>query len=700
LSKTNKNTDKSAPRHAPVESGGPSTFAGTSYQLNFATLQTLKAIRKFLHDPLVNRTIQMEPLEVGSGAITKWDVRVDPPIVFYEVKLRPTRQDMLEWFGRIRSSSDPQAEFVLVYAGGGGKLLTAFERLKALASPAFTEDGFRQLLAEYDDISGASEVLSAFGEDSFAAINHSSLEPLPENVLKENVDQHSQFLAGAKSSELADFLFKKLSDCAQSRAALRTSDLVEQIEKLGIHLESHPAIRTEQHDEGVVYSLCALQNCKVPVPEEILSGFLGIPCSEVAQTLMAPGDHVIAVRDGNYTVNPIIPRILLDNGMTVLARFLSFVLDYIRSHRSAEVANLQTDNALTLARICMPSNPESVIPLFDALEKPLKKLGNKRFVLDAAELTIAAADSKVPRDEAGARAKAKAIVCGRSWVYQRVGQVNDAEHSARESLELGKKIGWERNTAFCLKCMGRLQRLIAEKEVRAIERQNAFRGSADLLGKATEAFTALPQSENIEPDDIGDCYSLLARTYLSSGDLQIAERHAAKARDLVQNRASKDYMDLRILAGDIEAKKNNHIGAIDDYREVILAADEKDAEKSEIVARAYLQLGKSQSALGQNKAAITSFQKAENTWEALGEVEAASEAGWLGSLLEDPLSKEIEEYVSGETFFVRNLTLANYRSELADTSPSSRKRAEVPKKYIEGLIAKARKTEAIKALHW
>jgi hypothetical protein len=123
----------------------------------------------------------MEPLDVAPGSMAKWDVRVSPPVVFHEVKLRPTRQDMLEWFGRVQSSPDPQAEFVLVYAGGGGKLLTAFERLKALASPAFTEDDFRRLVDEYD-IGGAPDVLSALGGDSFRAINRSSANRLTNTL--------------------------------------------------------------------------------------------------------------------------------------------------------------------------------------------------------------------------------------------------------------------------------------------------------------------------------------------------------------------------------------------------------------------------------------------------------------------------------------------------------------------------------------
>jgi tetratricopeptide (TPR) repeat protein len=682
-----------------VESGGPSTFAGTSYQLRFATFQTLKAIRKYLHDPLINRTIQMEPLDFAPGSMMKWDVRVSPPIVFHEVKLRPTRQDMLEWFGRIQSSPDSQAEFVLVYAGGGGKLLTAFERLKALASPVFTEADFRRLVDEYN-ISGASEVLSALGEDSFEAINRSRLEPQPENVLSETVDQHSQFLAGAKSSQLTDLLFRRLSDCARARASIRTSDLAEEIANLGIDLQSHPAIETDQHPERVVHAILALQNCKAPVPQEILAGFLKVPASEVTEILSATGDHVIEVVGGNCTVNATIPRIRLGDSDTILAHFLPFVFDYIRSHKSAEAAKAQTHNALTLARICLQSNPESVLQLFDALEKPLKRLGNKRFVLDAAEWTIVAADSKFPRDEACARAKAKAIICGRSWVYQRVGQLKDAEHSAQESLELGERIHWGRNTAFCLKCMGRLRRLVAERAPRTEERRKLFSESADLLHKAVATFEALPRSENIESDDIGDCHSLLARTYLASDNLKMAEHHARIARELIQNRASKDYMDLRILAGDIEARKNNHIGAIEDYQQIISAADDKDAEKSEIVARGYLHLGISQSALKQNKAAITSFGKATAIWDSLGEIESAAEADWRRILLEEPLAKEIEPYVSGETFFVRNETLTSYKSALATTSPGTPKRAEVPKKYIDGLVDSARKTEAIKVLHW
>jgi hypothetical protein len=686
-------------KHAAVKSGGPATFSGTSYQCRYAILEVLNAIQAFLQNPLTDRAIRMEPLDATAGRIERWDVGTSPLQAFYEVKLKPSRQDMLDWFARICSSPSQSAEFVLVYGNGGGLLLTAFEKLKNLATPGCTKEQFQLLVKEYQ-IKAASEVLEALGEDHFKALQKSRLELLPENVLRRVVSLHSEFLAGSNAQALTDILFRKLTDCAIARGAITISSLLNEISNHGIQLNSHPAVEADKHPASIVEILFALQHCRLPVPLEVIADFLRLSTTEARTQLSSTGQHAVKMDDDACTINCTIPRLTISDGSAVLAKVLTFVLDFIRRHRATDVAKQQSYNALELARVCISAHPESVLPLFDALEKPLKKVGNKRLVLVAAELTIAAAKSKLPREEDCVRAVAKAIICGRSWVYQRVNQLADAEHSAEESLDLGKRIRWDRNTAYCFKCIGRLLRLRGEDENAPANRLQLFEQSAEQLRDAIQAFEALPEAEKIGPDDIGDCHSLLARTFLSGGQLKLAEREAKAARELIQDTTSKDYMDLCILTGDIEARRENHSGAIEDYQRVIVSADNDDAEKSEIVARAYFHLGLSQSTLRQDAGAGLSFRKAADIWEFLGEVEAAAKAIWNLSLLGDPLAKNIEPYLRDETYFVRNATLASYGASLAGIGTGTPKRATVPKKYIEKLISEARRSEATRVPHW
>jgi hypothetical protein len=686
-------------KHAAVKSGGPATFSGTSYQCRYAILEVLYAIREFLQNPLIDRAIKMEPLDAAVGRIERWDIGTSPVKVFHEVKLRPSRQDMLDWFARIRLSPSESAEFVLVYGNGGGLLLTAFEKLKNLATLDCGTEQFQLLVNEYP-IKGASEVLESLGVDHLNLLKRSRLESLPENVLSQIVKLHSESLAGSNAQGLTDFLFRKLADCATVRGAISTNAIIREISDQGIQLKSHPAVETDEHPAGVVQVLFVLQHCKLPVPLELVADFLNVSAAEARTQLSSAGQHAVEIHDDSCTINSTIPPLPMTDGDAVLGRFLAFMLVYVRRYKSKEVAKLQSYHALDLGRACILSHPESVLPLFDALEKPLKKIGNKRLVLDAAELAIAAAKSKLPRAEDCARAEAKAIICGRSWVYQRVNQLADAQHSAQESLDLGKRIRWDRNTAYCFKCIGRLLRLRGEDENGPENRLQLFEQSAGQLRDAIRAFEALPEAENIGPDDIGDCHSLLARTLLSSGQLALAEREARAARELIQDTTIKDYMDLCILTGDIEARRGNHSGAIEDYQRVIVSADNDDAEKSEIVARAYFHLGLSQSTLKQVAAAGLSFRKAADIWEFLGEVEAAAKATWNLSLLGEPLARSIERYLRGETYFVRNETLASYGASLDGIGAGTPKRATVPARYIEKLISEARRNEATMVPHW
>ena len=135
----------------------------------------------------------------------------------------------------------------------------------------------------------------------------------------------------------------------------------------------------------------------------------------------------------------------------LLARTLEVLIGFIGEHKKDKIGCHFVEAAITLSRKCKEYRPSAVCGLFNAVDSILKRMGDKNKVFEAANLSIEA--SRHPhRSEGDVEVEAKALICGRSWVLQRVGHLDEALADAEKSLLLGEKIGWDRNTAFCKKC--------------------------------------------------------------------------------------------------------------------------------------------------------------------------------------------------------------------------------------------------------
>src|SRR5262249_36099927 len=152
-----------------------------------------------------------------------------------------------------------------------------------------------------------------------------------------------------------------------------------------------------------------------------------------------------------------------------LACALSALLEYIHDHKNDPAWHGQLSNVLVLSRRCILSHPGAVQDAFRTVEKPLKRRGDKHLVLEFAELAVEDA-RRSGRTDTDVRAEAHALICGRSWVYQRIDRLDEARVHARKSLDLGEQIRWDRNTAYCKKCIGRLLRMEAERLDKGAER--------------------------------------------------------------------------------------------------------------------------------------------------------------------------------------------------------------------------------------
>ena len=283
--------------------------------------------------------------------------------------------------------------------------------------------------------------------------------------------------------------------------------------------------------------------------------------------------------------------------------------------------------------------------LFDTLEQPMKYSGNKKLVLDVAKACIECC-SGVNLDERTAECQAKARICGTSWVYQRTGNLGLAEQEAQESVRISEGISSRKNLAFCKKCVGRIKRLRAEAESNLKVKRARFKDSVQCLEEAASLFGDLGDDR-----EVGDCYSLLGRTYLSSENVRKARECASEAsRRIVPG--TKDYLDLRILEGDIWLVTGEMPKALEAFAEVIGVTSE-DYRISEIVARAHRQRAQALMRVGRNADAEIAFAKAQSIWEHYGEDNFAAEAEWGGILASGMLKRRTKLLLEAEEPLVR-----------------------------------------------
>ena len=286
--------------------------------------------------------------------------------------------------------------------------------------------------------------------------------------------------------------------------------------------------------------------------------------------------------------------------------------------------------------------------LFDTLDRPMKYLGDKDLVLKVAKTCITSCCSD-ETDEIR-ECEARARICGTSWVYQRTGDLHAAAKEAEKSIKISKAIGSDKNLAFCKKCLGRLNRLRAEEEKDLVIRKALFAKSRDNLEKAIDLFGNLGRY-GPESFEVGDCYSLLGRTYLSAGKVDRAWSCATEANRRIDP-YSKDYLDLCILKGDILAAKKNYKKAIMEFEKVTSTVDQ-DYQISEIVARAHFSKATTLKRMNQMEDARAEFKKAREIWEHYKEYDFKAQAEWQILLIDNRFSTRIIKLLEVEESRVR-----------------------------------------------
>ncbi|MCY3859123.1 MAG: hypothetical protein OXG25_09485 [Gammaproteobacteria bacterium] len=302
-----------------------------------------------------------------------------------------------------------------------------------------------------------------------------------------------------------------------------------------------------------------------------------------------------------------------------------------------------------LKRKCAPG-------LFETLDKPMKYLGDKKFVIEVAKECIECC-SGTELDDAALECQARAMICGTSWALQRTGQLGKAEDEARASMQISEGIGAHRNLAFCKKCLGRLLRMRAEVETNAILKVEFLNESVRHLREAINSFGELDEPDEAE---VGDCYSLLGRTYLVTRDFDEAQYCASEARVRIQA-DSKDRLDLLILEGEIRVATGEYSSALALFDEAIESVIDDGYQISEIVARAHLQKAHTLMQLDQIDEADASYANAQAIWEHYGEDHFAAEAEWGRILASGMLKRRAIRQLGAQPAVVRCLAVDLYK---------------------------------------
>lgn len=371
---------------------------------------------------------------------------------------------------------------------------------------------------------------------------------------------------------------------AETRESATISDLLVEVRNAGVKLK--PAVYIEL--EGLPWKqrmvLRAVQACPVEIPSEILGKASRANSDEIAVTLQELSNRGLIQRsESAWVSSPALPAPETPEDLAFLSTLLQDLLAFVSYHGKDGTAALQVMNVVALSEICKSSSPELVARVFMAMDKLLKNTGDKRLVLKVANLSIGAAGlSGANRDESVVKGEAQALICGRSWVLQRIGRLNEALAAAQSSLEKGELISWGVNTAFAKKCMGRLYRLRAVESPSTIgpDQPSAEQGLSTSARLLKEAIRDFEQLEGFGPShpEVGDCYSLLGRTLLAQGRMLEAGQAAARAAELIPEEPSRDYLDLLVLLADIDFKMGNEANALSYIDKAISIAAGSDPE--------------------------------------------------------------------------------------------------------------------------
>ena len=493
--------------------------------------------------------------------------------------------------------------------------------------------------------------------------------------------------------ELADTTYCNLATpdgYTQLHRILTNQPLVER-PPIGPLRRRLPVLSPNESDSVALLSLCPK-----PLPLDVISRATRVPDVETTLARLTRTEFV-DIDNGCARIVDRSPDDLPAVPDALPAAALGALLDFLEA-RSGAPPRDQVINATILQETARTGEASaSVAHTFRIVQSSLKAYGDKHLLLQVARRSIDAARrlgrQRTPRE---AEDEVIALICGTSWVYQRIGRLHDARDDAETSLQKGTILGLPKNTAFCNKCLGRLSRMEADLAADVTERASLLDESVSLLSKALATFAEL-QMET----EVGDCYSLLARTYL-------AQRRTMKARNAIKQAElrllepdTKDYLDLALVRADLMAVYDPR-AADAEYTNVLAEGASDDAQKSEIVARAYFSRAKARAAYGTTAAAAQDYRDATATWEALNDP-TADQPRWAeieltGTWLKD--NPEVAGFLDSQPLDVRVQVAHMVNERLPSRQGARAHRSSLTVPYLRGLVKEAKTFLTVKRPEW
>ncbi len=674
--------------------GGPGTFRGTDYQLRVAVFECLDLLSRQIRAPHLDFVLALEGALIGDEGVENWDVVVAPGARVYEAKVKPTAEDVRNFFGKVQAS---EAEAVtLVYGEAGGATFKALESLLRLAEATSDSATFERLAQ------GAStevkQLAGGAGEKLYPAVKRMRMINYPAQALGHDCEARAEYLAEGAGKRLVEHLIELFSGNAGRRRPHRMRGLLGDLRKMGI--EVRPGQR-DDYDLSVQARLALRVLWQVPpgAPPGVLASAIGIDEVELEQVLKPLLEARVIRREEAYLVaeSPLGNVEQVDDP-ELCAAFLARLLSWISENRTRPELDRAIDTAMALLEPSVSARPEVVAVAFRVLDKHLKKRGKKRLVLDVANRSIEAAQRSPRGNDDVVEAEAVALICGRAWVYQRVGQLKSARADSESSLKLAEQIGSERSRAFCHKCLGRLSRLEAERG--PIEgRKELLRQSIEHLEEAIRLFSHLN-----EDGEVGDSHSLLGRTHYVALSFEEAKAEARKAGEFLTPRNGKDYLDLQLLLADLAATEERFNEAEAIYSAVLDDAG-KDEISSEIYARARRQRGIARVRARKNRqAGCLDLLAAAEIFSDLGEPDNAGECELMAIRVRGrfPRENRVAELLSKEEPLVQAIALNLHNEAVQDMDKrvAVAFRREEPIQYWPGLIKDAQRQAARRRRDW
>lgn len=682
--------------------GGPATVHGVGYQIQYAVYLALDQIVRHFAAPHLMQRIGLEPRTVdpSTGEVLGWDISTKPSLVIWEAKLNATKKDVLEWLEHVRkiAANDQGPTFGFVYGQARSPIVSGLARLRDVAIECNGEaERFDAFVADSEHL---DIVQSSLGPTFRIILTHLKFVNAPEELLKNHIRDRAQYLAGVDADRLVALLLQLFCDASAKRKSYNAAQLIDHIREQSIPLNAPPGTALAEVPDTVRAALCVLAECPSGLPGTALAAAVQTDEINLIQALqvflvqrLVTDNQGILRFAGSRELHP-------PPDPDMLTSALDTLLSWIEGHETAASAPIVARSAFDLGRISLKKRPGLALKLFQATEHVVKNAGDKHLLLEISELCLQAANDSSPIDrDLKARAKAQAMLCGHCWVYQRIGRLPEARLWADRSERLGENIRWDRNTAFAKKCLGRLDRIEASEATSPRERSELFAESKRKLCQAIELFTL---SLEFGPADrqVGDCYSLLARTQFEAGDLANAVESLKKADEIIFPTATKEYFDLKILTAEIETAKGYPDAAEQYLSQVIDTHLVGNRELSEICARAYMRRGELRLRNRRRESGLNDLKRSAQIWQSLAEHELAAEAEWAHISANGQLSQKILHAFSGvEPALVRVSAVNDYVAQLASLNAVAH-RAIPTKLQLQRLAQAVRKRTAEEHPQW